>query len=206
MLRLVGNSQLFPHEHTMADQRVFASFGSDEVQGVIVEKPHLKAGLVAVLNQMNSAILCNYSQQRFCRFVRVLTAIMTLQVLTKYLPGMRALEESTILLREFEAVILVCVSIRNHEIGLARPNPNNVRIRRPSGLLLGSHPGDGDSKRKGQAKENRDLFHYSDLNTVAPKPKVTMTLTVPFCSSMVEYGKLGISGRLLGQHRRRFPA
>jgi hypothetical protein len=126
----------------VADQRVRAPFGSDEVQGVIVEKPHLKARMVAVLNQVNGAILRNHSEHRFCRFVSVLTAIMTLQVLTEYLPGVRAFKESAILLREFESVILVRVSIGNHEIGLARSNPHDVWIWRPCGLFLGSHPGD----------------------------------------------------------------
>ena len=122
----------------MADQRVLAAFGRDEVYGVIVEKPHLKAGVVSVLNQMNGAILSNDAEHRLGRFVGVLAAIMALQVLTKYLPGMRALEESAILLREFEAVKLVCLSIRHQEIGLACPNSHQVRIRGPGGLLLGS--------------------------------------------------------------------
>ena len=139
ILELRGHSHtLFPHEHAVADQWVLAAFGRDEVYGVIVEKPHLKAGMVAVLHHVNGAILRNDAEHRLCRFVRVLAAIMALQVLAKYLPGMRALEESAILLREFEAVKLVCVPIRKQEIGLARPNSYHVRIWRPGGLLLGS--------------------------------------------------------------------
>ena len=57
-------SPLFTHENTVSDQGVLAALGRDEVDGVIVEKAHLEAGMVAVLNQVNGAILRNDKQTR----------------------------------------------------------------------------------------------------------------------------------------------